>query len=61
MGHALDGKHAPAGGAGGPDPNYPDYNGYMSGSIGEYGFDAVSSEVYDPNTSTDFMSYGPRY
>jgi hypothetical protein len=58
MGHAFDRKHAPAGGAPGVDPNYPHYNGYMSGSIGEYGFDIVTSEVYDPSTSTDFMSYG---
>jgi hypothetical protein len=58
MGHALDRKHAPAGGAPGPDPNYPDYDEYPSGSIGEYGFDIVTSEVYDPNSSSDFMSYG---
>ena len=58
MGHALDRKHAPAGPVGGPDPNYPDYDGYPSGSIGEYGFDVVTSEVYDPNNSFDFMSYG---
>ena len=57
MGHALDRKHAPAGGAPGADPNYPDYNGYQSGSIGEYGFDVVNSDVYDPRTSTDFMGY----
>src|SRR5207342_2359761 len=58
MGHALDRKHAPAGPVGGPDPDYPDYDGYPSGSIGEYGFDVVTSEVYDPNSSSDFMSYG---
>jgi hypothetical protein len=57
MGHALDRKHAPAGGAGGPDPNYPTYNDYPSGSIGEYGFDVVTSEVYDPNETIDFMGY----
>jgi hypothetical protein len=58
MGHALDRKHAPAGGAPGPDPNYPQYDNYSSGSIGEYGFDTVTSDVYDPNTTTDFMGYG---
>ena len=56
MGHALDRKHAPD--APGYDPNFPHYGDYRWGSIGEYGFDVVTSEVYDPNSSDDFMSYG---
>jgi hypothetical protein len=56
MGHALDRKHAPD--APGYDPNFPHYGDYPWGSIGEYGFDVVTSEVYDPNSSDDFMSYG---
>jgi hypothetical protein len=56
MGHALDRKHAPE--APGYDPNFPHYGDYPWGSIGEYGFDVVTSEVYDPNYSDDFMSYG---
>jgi len=58
MGHALDRKHAPAGGAPGADPNYPVYGSYPLGSIGEYGFDIVTSDVYNPSISDDFMSYG---
>jgi hypothetical protein len=56
IGHALDRKHAP--GAPGPDENYPQYGSYPEGSIGEYGFDIVTSEVHDPNYSTDLMGYG---
>ncbi len=56
MGHALDRKHAPE--APGHDANFPHYADYPWGSIGEYGFDVVTSQVYDPNYSDDFMSYG---
>jgi hypothetical protein len=55
MGHALDRKHAPD--APGYDPNFPHYGNYPWGSIGEYGFDVVTSEVYDPTYVYDFMSY----
>ncbi|TDO34743.1 hypothetical protein EV643_126103 [Kribbella sp. VKM Ac-2527] len=59
MGHALDRKHAPyAPGWEQEEPPFPQYGDYPLGSIGEYGFDVVTSEVYDPNTSHDFMSYG---
>jgi hypothetical protein len=62
VGHALDRKHAPSGGAGGPDPNYPAYQGYPSGSIGEFGFDTATSTVFDPASTYDFMGYdGPRW
>jgi hypothetical protein len=55
MGHALDRKHAPY--APGYDPSFPHYGNYPWGSIGEYGFDVVTSEVYDPTYVYDFMSY----
>jgi hypothetical protein len=68
VGHALRRKHAPACLApgpdplcapGGPSPCYPNYKDgqYPSGSIGEFGFDVFSSDVYDPATYTDFMGY----
>jgi hypothetical protein len=59
VGHALSRKHAPACGAGGPDPGYPTYDGYPSGSIGEFGFDPFTSDVYDPARYSDFMGYCP--
>jgi len=60
VGHALGLWHAPAGGAGGPDPNYPSYAPLPSGSIGETGFDGSTGDPKDPATSFDFMSYaGP--
>jgi hypothetical protein len=61
IGHALGRPHTPCDVfAGGADPNYPIYNGFPRGSIGEYGFDAERLAVFDPNTTFDFMSYcGP--
>ncbi len=57
LGHALARGHAPGCGAGGPDPNYPQYNGYGTASIGEFGMDYATGAVYDPANSNDFMSY----
>jgi hypothetical protein len=54
MGHALGRKHAPYNP--GYEEDFPHYGDYPWGSIGEYGFDVYTSEVYDPNSSTDFMS-----
>jgi hypothetical protein len=60
VGHAFGRAHAPCGNPGGPDPNYPTYNSYPSGSIGEFGFDSSNSQVFNPATTFDFMSYcGP--
>jgi hypothetical protein len=60
IGHAFGRAHAPCGNPGGPDPNYPTYDSYPSGSIGEFGFDSASSQVFDPAGTFDFMSYcGP--
>src|SRR5262249_46403071 len=45
---------------GGPDPNYPTYDNYPSGSIGEFGLDTGSFVVFNPANTFDFMSYcGP--
>ncbi|HEX9131871.1 MAG TPA: hypothetical protein VF844_06240 [Ktedonobacteraceae bacterium] len=62
VGHAFGRQHAPCGNPGNPDPNYPTYNSYPSGSIGEYGFDSETSQVFNPATTFDFMSYcGPTW
>ena len=60
IGHAFGRAHAPCGNPGGPDPSYPTYNSYPSGSIGEFGFDPSSSQVHNPALTFDYMSYcGP--
>jgi hypothetical protein len=58
IGHALGRPHTPCSvHASGEDPNYPMYNGYPRGSIGEVGVDATRLTAFDPNTTFDFMSY----
>ena len=52
FGHNMNLWHAPCGGAGGPDPLFPDVNG----RIGSWGYDRVSSRLYSPY-ATDLMSY----
>jgi hypothetical protein len=60
IGHAFGRAHAPCGNPGGPDPRYPRYGAYPSGSIGEFGFDGASSQVFNPASTYDYMSYcGP--
>lgn len=56
LGHNLDLRHAPCGGAGGPDPSFP----YPDGSIGAWGYDVrAGGELVAPSTA-DLMSYcGP--
>jgi hypothetical protein len=62
IGHAFGRAHAPCGNPGGPDPNYPTYNSYPSGSIGEFGFDGATGQVFNPASTFDFMSYcGPTW
>lgn len=51
LGHALSRQHTFV------DPNWPHYTHPNSASIGEYGFDYATGEVYDPSDSNDFMSY----
>jgi len=52
VGHNLDLDHAPCGGAGNPDPNFP----YAGGVIGVWGLD-VGSLTLKPPTSFDLMGY----
>lgn len=60
IGHAFGRAHAPCGNPGGPDPNYPTYDSYPSASIGEFGFDNLNSQVHNPASTYDYMSYcGP--
>lgn len=67
IGHALGRKHAPCDNVTrcatprNADDGYPNYSGYDSDSIGEYGFDPTSmfGTVRNPSTSHDFMSYSP--
>lgn len=52
FGHNLNLRHAPCGGAGGPDPAYP----YIEGNTGAWGLDPRADTLVDPNTF-DLMSY----
>ena len=52
-GHALNLNHAPAGGAGGPQLDYP----YQGAVIGTWGFDPVTLKAYAPTQTYDIMSY----
>jgi hypothetical protein len=53
IGHDWGRRHAPCGGAGGPDPAYP----YPLGLIGVYGLDVETLEVKAPSANTDIMGY----
>ena len=53
LGHAAGRAHAPCGGAGNPDPEFP----YDEGSIGVWGYDLVSGELKNPDAHSDFMGY----
>ena len=52
LGHNMSLSHAPCGGAGGPDPSFPQ----SDGSIGAWGYDFDSGELVDPSIR-DLMSY----
>jgi hypothetical protein len=52
MTHNFGRFHAPCGGAGGPDPNFP----YAGGTIGVYGYDMTTNTVRPPSTF-DLMGY----
>ena len=52
LGHNMGLYHAPCGGAGGPDPLYPDHNG----RIGSWGYDRERGRLITP-FAPDLMSY----
>ena len=52
FGHNFNLWHAPCGGAGGPDPLFPD----RSGRIGSWGYDRARGRLLSPY-ATDLMSY----
>ena len=57
IGHNLSLLHAPCGGAGGPDPSFPQ----RDGSIGAWGFD-FRNDVLVPPDAPDLMTYcDPRW
>jgi hypothetical protein len=57
IGHTLNLKHAPSGGAGNPDPKYP----YSNGSIGQFGLDVPKWKLWNPATTYDLMGYCPSW
>ncbi len=58
IGHNMNLWHAPCGGAGGPDPNYP----YEGGKTGQWGFGFRDRRFRNPATHYDVMSYcGPKW
>ena len=52
LGHNMSLRHAPCGGAGGPDPAYPN----SGGTIGAWGFNGADSVLVGPHYP-DLMSY----
>jgi hypothetical protein len=60
IGHAYDFEHTPCGAVGSRvDNNYPEYEPYPRTSIGEFGLDMRNGQVFDPQTTFDYMSYCP--
>lgn len=53
LGHNMSLLHAPCGGAGNPDINYP----YDSGKIGVWGYKFREGRLVDPDRFNDFMGY----
>jgi len=53
IGHNLDLRHAPCGGAGGVDPDFP----YPTGKIGVWGYDSRNGYVLSPRRIPDVMGY----
>ncbi|HEX9621940.1 MAG TPA: M66 family metalloprotease, partial [Polyangiaceae bacterium] len=54
LGHMHNLPHAPCGGAGDPDPEFP----YEGGGIGVWGYDLRSNQFLDPSEEySDFMGY----
>ncbi|CAJ2863936.1 Uncharacterised protein [Burkholderia pseudomallei] len=59
IGHALGRSHAPGclPSTDRGDQNYPQYNGFSRASIGECGVDWRGLVLFDPQTTSDYMSY----
>jgi hypothetical protein len=59
IGHALGRRHTPCVGCdppvSDPDPDFPQYGSFPSGSIGVFGFDPSVNRVLNPASSFDFM------
>lgn len=53
VGHNMSLRHAPCGGAGGPDPDFP----YGGGGIGVWGYDPFRERLKDPDDFKDVMTY----
>lgn len=53
VGHAHNLAHAPCGGAGGPDPDFP----YKDGGTGIWGYDPFAQKMIDPTQYKDMMAY----
>ncbi len=64
-GHAFGQDHAPCDNPArcfdppSEDDDYPQYGNYVSDSIGEFGFNPVDNQVFDPAATRDFMGYSP--
>ena len=61
LGHSLGRLHARCAGCSPApqfvDPNYPLYNGFIADSIGVFGFDPTTNQVFEPGFTTDFMHF----
>ena len=55
LGHNMNLRHAPCGGAWGPNPNYP----YRRGSIGIWGYASEAKMLVAPGEYADVMGYCP--
>ncbi len=63
MGHVFGRQHAPCDNVTrcarplNTDDNYPDYSGFDSDSIGEFGFNTTDGSVLNPGNAHDMMGY----
>jgi hypothetical protein len=60
IGHAHSLRHAPCGGAGGPDPDYPTDPEHAEAKIGVWGYDQIAGKLVDPGGAAppkDLMAY----
>lgn len=53
LGHIYRRPHAPCGGAIAADESYP----YPAGTLGSWGYDLQTRELFEPTSHMDFMSY----